>query len=150
MRISFLSDSNWEAKIDHAIRVLDLRAHFEEKSFGEELSALVIVLNCRDPLLGHKRRVRRVRESGALYVDVMLDLSQFVGASHVLRRQMIFDQTRIQLSDVLQGRKFHYFQADALLGELLSVMNEQLNGPYSTRFDVYCLERVAVGIDREM
>jgi len=143
MRVSFLSDSNWEAKLDHALKVLDLREFFETKHYGSGLSSLVVVLNCRNPELGHKQRVRLDKTSLTLYVDVMLELAAFVRASHIQRRQMIFEQTKIQVAAVLQQRRLKNFEAGTLMSDLFSKMNEQLNGPTSTRLDQYCLEHAA-------
>lgn len=144
MHISTLSDINWESKVDHALKALDLHSLFEEKDYGHGLSSLVIVFNCRDPGLGHKQRVRLNNSTKTFYIDVMLDLDTFVRASQVERRQIIFDQTRIQLGEVFRRRRLKDVDTEKLLADLFAYMDEQLNGPTSTRFDKYCLEH-AVG-----
>jgi hypothetical protein len=142
MRVSVLADANWETKVDHALRVLQLHNAFED-DFGVGLANLVVGLNCRDPRLGHKQRVRLNNETATLYVDVMLAHGYFVYATHVARRAKIAEEVVAQVAPVLAKRKIKNFAAQAFIAKLTDVLHEQLNGPTSTRFDHLSLERAA-------
>lgn len=145
MRVSLSADINWESKVDHAIRVVDLKSHFEERDYGHGLSALILVLNCRDPALGHKQRIRHSKGTNTLYVDVMLNLPFFVQATHIERRNEIFKTVRLQLELVFTKRKIENFDSMQFVSDLLAALDEQLNGPLSTRLDANCLERANAG-----
>lgn len=140
MRVSILADTNWESKIDHALKVLSLQEAFD-RDFGSELAAITLVLNCRDPELRHKQRIRHDKSTKTLYVDVMLDLRYFVQATHTQRRAKIAEQAVVQLGAVLAKRRIVLFDVSLFLAQLTTVLNEQLNGPESTRYDHLCLER---------
>lgn len=145
MRVSITSDINWESKVDNATKVIELRPHFESKEYGPGLSALALVLNCRTPELEHKQRIRHVKATNTLYVDVMLDLPFFVHATHATRRAEIHRQVNSQLNKVLTKRKIAQFNSELFLSDLNSILDDQLNGPQSTRFDENCLERASTG-----
>ncbi|MES2948430.1 MAG: hypothetical protein V4858_07805 [Pseudomonadota bacterium] len=145
MRISVTSDINWESKVDHATKVVELRPHFEDREYGPGLSALVVVLNCRDSEFEHKQRIRHIKATNTLYVDVMLDLPFFVLATHVARRSEIFLQVKTQLRQVLAKRNISQFNSELFLSDLESILDDQLNGPQSTRLDANCLEIANAG-----
>jgi len=141
MRISLIGDYNWESKIDHATKVADLRSVFESSDYGPGLSSLVICLNCRDPSLEHKQRVRFEKNGATLYVDVMLALPYFVHATHVERRKTIVDEVMAQTRQVLIDRHIARFETDSFLADLSLAMEDQFNGPLSSRFDKFVLEK---------
>lgn len=111
--------------------------------YGQGLSALVVVLNCREPELGHKQRVRLTKVTNTLYVDVMLDLQFFVRATHVERRRAIFEQVIGQVRVVLEKRRLKEFEFERFLADMGRLLDKQLNGENSTRFDAFCLERAS-------
>ena len=142
MQVTICSDIDWESKVDHATRALSLRDAFDE-DFGLGFAKISITLNCRDPKLVHKQRVRHVTAANTLYVDVMLELPYFVQATHVQRRAKIAEQVVAQLAIVLAKRRAPKFAATTFLASLATVLNEQLNGLGSDSFDHLCLERAA-------
>lgn len=140
MRLNVICDFNWESKLDHATKVVDT-APLLDMQYGEGLSALVAVLNCRTPGLGHQQRVRLSEANKTLYIDVMLDLPFFVQATHVERRQAIYEQVTGQVRTVLEKRRLKDFDVARFLADMDALLNSQLNGAASTRFDALCLER---------
>ena len=142
MRLNLLSDINWESKVDHAIKVVDT-ASFADVHFGKGLSALVAVLNCREPELGHKQRVRLTKATNTLHIDVMLDLQFFVQATHAERRKAIYEHVTGQVRTVLEKRRLKDFELERFLADMDGLLNSQLNGETSTRFDTLCLERAS-------
>ncbi|MED5612932.1 MULTISPECIES: hypothetical protein [unclassified Janthinobacterium] len=142
MRLNLLSDINWESKIDHAFKVVDTTS-LADVYYGKGLSALVVVLNCRDPELGHRQRIRLTKATNTLYIDVMLDLQFFVQATHVERRKALYEDVTGQVRKVLEKRRLKDFELERFLADMDALLNSQLNGETSTRFDALCLERAS-------
>jgi hypothetical protein len=118
-------------------------ASLADLHYGEGLSALVVVLNCREPELGHKQRVRLTKATSTLYIDVMLDLQFYVQATHVERRRAIYEQVVGQVREVLGKRRLKEFELERFLADMDGLLNSQLNGETSTRLDSFCLERAS-------
>jgi hypothetical protein len=143
MRVRILSDISWESKIDHALKVIDLRSLSDIQGVGSGLESVVVVLMCQAPELALKQRVRHAKEKATLYVDVMLDLPFFVQASHAERRAKIAMEVIAQLQVVLGKRTVADFNSVLFLDQLREELDSQLNGPDSARFDANCLERAS-------
>lgn len=143
MRISVLSDSNWEAKLDHATRTLMLREYFEARSYGQGLSGISIILCARDPGLNHQRRERFTKVDRTLRFDVMLSLEALVEASHQRRRDIVCDEILGDLERTLARRKFVGFDATSFMKDFAQVIREDLQGKDASRFDHLCLERAS-------
>lgn len=142
MRFNLLSDANWESKIDHATKLVD-PTPFMEKEYGQGLTAVVVVLMCRDPELHFKQRVRLTNATSTLYIDVMLDLPYFVRATHVERRRAIYEEVIAQVRVVLEKRRVKNFEFERFLADLGALLDSQLNGVDSTKLDAFCLERAS-------
>jgi hypothetical protein len=99
------------------------------------------MLNCRDPELGHKQRVRLAHATRSLYIDLMLDLHFFVTATHKERRQKIYEQVLSQIRQVLEKRRIKDFEFECFLRDLDCLLNEQLTGEHAARLDSFCLQR---------
>lgn len=146
MRFNILSDANWEAKIDHVQRVLDLWNFFYHRNYGNDLSGgIVVVLMCRDPEYKFKQRIRFSKKEQKLYMDIMLDYLNFVTASHAQRRQMVAKHLQTEIPLVIAKYKFKDFDLERFSTDLNHGVSEQLLGADASRFDHLCLER-ATGI----
>jgi hypothetical protein len=143
MNLNILCDANWESKIDHALKVLDTGV-MNERDYGDGLVKLVVILNCRDPALEHKQRIRFSRKEKILYIDVMLELETFIRATHVSRRRRISEALLQQLGSAMKTRKIANFNVEEFMQDLSILLDTQLNGSESSRFDLNCLE-VATG-----
>ncbi|MCX6848623.1 MAG: hypothetical protein NTY98_06860 [Verrucomicrobia bacterium] len=141
MKVSILSDSNWEAKLDHALRALSLSERFESLNFGSSLSGVGIIMMCRSPELGFKQRIRMDRKERCLYMDIMLRLSDFVNATHAERRRFAAAALISEVPTVLARYKLSEFRSAEFLREFETAVQTQLLGPQSSRFDHLCLER---------
>jgi hypothetical protein len=141
LKVSVLSDANWESKLDHAMRPLELRSYFEGRDYGSGLSGIVVVLMCRDPGLPFEQRIQMVQATGCLYVDVMLPLPAFASATHAMRRQLLADALVDEVLGVLERKKPKRFDAPRFTGDLRAAVAEQLLGPDASRFDASVLER---------
>lgn len=145
MKVKVAADINWETKIDHALRVVESDLLCSSKNYGAGLAEIVIVLNCCSPDLNHKQRVRLVKSTKTLYVDVMLEYLYFCESSHAERRSKIYEEVTLQLQTIFSKRKIKEFDHLAFLVDLGFCLNNQLNGSQSNRFDSFTLER-ATGI----
>lgn len=143
MQVHLNHDIAWQSKIDHAVKFVDFHAFFEERNYGAGLTKLVLFLICQEPALMLKQRVRLVKATSILYVDIMLDLPYFIQASHVERRRKIANEIREQVQAVLVKRRIRDFDLVQFMSDLIFVSDDQLNGEFSTRFDEYCLERAS-------
>ena len=141
MRVRVVADFNWESKLDHAVRPLDLRSAFASKDYGPDVQTLVVGLMCRSSYLDFKQRVRYEKAEATMYVDIMLSIDQFVPASHGERRQLLATALIEGVPKVLAKRKFPHFNLDGFRRDLEATVNEQLCGPEASRFDHLCLER---------
>lgn len=142
MRFNVLSDSNWEAKLDHATRVFELWEFFEDLRYGDDLSGgITVVLMCRAPELEFKQRIRLSKKDQRLYMDVMLDLPSFVNASHSQRRQMVASNLLSEVPRVVAKYRFKSFDIERFTKDLHQAVARQLLGADAARFDHLCLER---------
>jgi hypothetical protein len=141
MRISVLSDSNWEAKLEHATRTLTLREFFEGRGYGEGLLGISIILNARDPNLNHRKREKFTKSDRILRFDVMLQTGELIEASHQRRRDIVCENLCSELASTLKRRKFAAFDAEAFIADFSRIVREDLQGEAASRFDHLCLER---------
>jgi hypothetical protein len=139
MLVNILCDANWESKIDHALKVIDREAFSDD--YGSGLSSLVVSLMCRDPALSFKQRIRHVKSNSTLYIDVMLDLPYFIQATHAQRRAKIAEEVIAQVQAVLRKRRIPLLDSSKFIERFHVILEAQLNGPTSNRFDAQCLER---------
>lgn len=133
------SDANWEAKISHAIRCLDVRDYFQSRCYGSSVSAISIVLMCRDPDLNFRQRIAYTKADKVLGFDVMLSLEDFVGVSHSRRREIIAQSLCSETTRIVRKYKFDDFETERFLSDFTSRVNEQLLGDDSSRYDHLCL-----------
>ena len=140
MNVNLLADMNWESKLNHAMRVVDFN-ELIDADYGPGLSELVLVTICRDPAHEFKQRVRFVTATRTLYIDVMLDLSFFIKATHGERRNTLYEQIMNQVRTVLEKRRIKDFDSQRFLQNVDNLLIAQLTGERSSRFDSLCLER---------
>ena len=141
MLIRIAADYNWESKLDLAMKPLSLGALFERRNYGADLVGLCVVVMCRSEDLAFRRRIRYARSENVLYLDVMLTLSDFVGASHAERRQRLAYALKNDVIAELQKRRLRQFDLAAFASDFTSAIDEQLLGPDADRFDRFVLER---------
>jgi hypothetical protein len=143
MKVRVLYDANWEAKIDHALRVLSLPDYFDQRDYGSGVAGVVIVLMCRDPELHHRQRIRFERSTRTLYLDVMLELSEMTRLEHVGRRRVIADRLLAELIRTFTARKFEEFDSATFMSDLRLAIQQQLLGSDADRFDHLCKPQAA-------
>ena len=140
MNLDLTSHFSWESKVDHAMKVIDVRS-LSNNDYGPGLSRLRVMVICSGQKIGHKPRVRLAHATKSLSMDVILDLHYFVKATHVERRRKLCEELLGGLRQVFEKRKMKEFAFERFLGDLDCLLTEQLNGQDSMRFDQFCLER---------
>jgi hypothetical protein len=139
MRVSILSDTHWEAKVEHATRTLSLDNFFAERDYGPNLTSLVVVLMCRDPELKFKRRVRLNRKTHTLYSDIMLDLPEMRSLGHAGRRSIIAQRLVAEIPPTIAKYRLRDFDLPRFIHDFQDIIEEQLLGAESSRYDHLCL-----------
>ena len=141
MKINVLTDSNWEAKLDYAIRPLQIREEFEVRDYGAALRTLVIVLNCRDPQLEQRQRIRLSRREAKLSMDIMLPLDVMARSTHAERRTLIANRLCDEVARVLGKYRLKSFDAEGFLIDFKSSVERSMFAPDAGRFDHLCAEK---------
>jgi len=104
MRLNILADAEWQSGIGEVITWLAATRYwdeFEVGEYGDGLNELAIFLICRDPELKFKRRIRHLKKERKIYMDVMLELDQFVRAKFVERRKFVVDALLTEVPTVV-------------------------------------------------
>lgn len=141
LEVSVTGDMNWESKIDHVLKVVDLRRSFEERAchYGGSLRAIGIVLMCRDPAFEFTQRIRFQKSTRTFSMDVMLSLPQVIPMTHPQRRQLVAHVLLRQVPERLRRYKFDDFDYPLFEEHWANDIHNQLLGPESSRFDHLCL-----------
>ena len=141
LRVFVTADMNAESKIDHTLRVLELRKSFEERNhdYGSSLAEIAVVLVCRDPAHHFRQRIRYQKASHVFYLDIMLNLPEFVVMSHAERRRLVAEQLMDQVPKRLRGYRFADFDYGTFEAHWRDDVTSQLLGTDSDRFDHLCL-----------
>ena len=139
MRVNILSDADWEAKIDHATKPLSLKAFFDERDYGPDITSLSVILMCRDPKLNFRRRVRLNRKTNTLYSDIMLDLPEMREFGHAGRRGLIAQRLIVEIPPTIAKYCLPDFDLPTFTHDFRSIIEEQLLGDEAARYDHLCL-----------
>ena|SRR6266511_387392 len=139
MRVSILSDAHWKAKIEHATRTLALDAFFDDRDYGPGLTSPVVILMCRDPDLKFRRRVRLDHKTRTLYSDIMLDLPEMRSVGHARRRSVIAQRLVTEIPPTIAKYRLPDFDLSLFTRDFQHIIEEQLLGPDSSRYDHLCL-----------
>jgi hypothetical protein len=137
LRVSVLADMNWESKIDHALKVLELTKSFDERNhdYGASLAKLCVIFMCRDPDLAFKQRIRYQKADRIFSRDIMLSLPEVVVMSHPQRRRLLADCLLEQVPECLRRYRFAEFDYRKFEDHWRHDITSQLLGPDSGRFD---------------
>ena len=88
-------DASWEAKIDKVLNALDetrYKAVFQKRKYGDVIDGIAIVLMCRNTNLKFKQRIRYSRIQKTIYMDLMLNLDQFILIEQKERTRIVADK----------------------------------------------------------
>jgi len=128
-RFNILADFYWETNID---KVLDLlsdtgyRRFFLEQNYGSSLEGLTVVLMCQDPNLKLKQRIRLSKKERKIYLDIMLDLNQFMGLIQKEREKIIVEKLLSEIPPIIAKYKLEDFNVSKFEMDLQSQMSKIL------------------------
>lgn len=94
-RFNILADFYWESKIDKVLDTLSetgYRQFFYEQYYGSTLNGITVLLICQDPSLNLKQRIRLLKKEKTIYMDIMLNLNQFLKIEQKEREKIIVEK----------------------------------------------------------
>lgn len=121
MRINILCDADWEAKIDKILGDLSnlgYRQFFKERSYGNSLEGVTIVLMCQDSSLNLKQRVRYSKKENKIYIDIMLDLIQMKIINQQQKNKIVANKITKEIPLILAKYKFEFFELEKFKQDL--------------------------------
>lgn len=126
MRFSILADFDHESAIDKVMdrfHEVGVRKFFQEKNYGGTLMGITIVLMCRRPALKFKQRIRYSRKEEKIYLDLMLDYTEFISVSQEQRDKITARKIIDEVPSIIRKYKlpdFNYEEFESDLGMLMS------------------------------
>jgi len=116
-----LADFYWETKLDKVLDTfseLGFRKYFEEKDYGDEVDGITVVLMCQDPALNLKQRIRRSKKEKKIYIDIMLDMNQFIGLDQNQREKIVAEKLISEVPPIISKYKMQGFDLPKFEGDL--------------------------------
>lgn len=126
MRFTILYDSWWEARIDkvtYHLSDLGYRHFFDDRNYGSSLEDIVLCLMCSGYEHVLKRRIRQSKKEKILYIDIMLDLSQFKTISQEQRNQIVIDKILDEVPTIVKKYKFKDFDTAKFESDLKAIFS---------------------------
>jgi hypothetical protein len=120
MELNILSDSQWESRVDVVSKELSssrYREIFASRNYGSGLSALIIILMCRNPELRFKQRIRFSKSDRTLYMDIMLDLNRMREATPESRRQIVIEKLATEVPSITTQRQIPEFDEKRFIAD---------------------------------
>ena len=111
-RFNILADFYWETHIDKVLNLLSdigYRKYFSEQNYGSSLDGITVVLMCQPPNLNLKQRIRLSNKEKKLYLDIMLDLPQFLKIDQKEREKIIVNKLISEIPPIIIKYKLEDF-----------------------------------------
>ena len=126
MHLRITCDANADSGVGQVVDAMSgpTRRHFLAKHYGVGLSGIVVVLMCRDPERNFQPRLRFAQREKAVYLDVMLDLTQMRQVNHEARMQIIRERLVEEIPIVVCKYSIVDFDEKRLAADLKSWMAE--------------------------
>lgn len=115
MRFFITCDSFWEAQVDRVIDLIDdtgYKRYFSEEDYGTSLQGVTVVLVCQDPNLNLKERSRLSKKEKKIYLDIMLDLNQFLGINQKEREKIVVAKLIAEIPPIIAKYKLDDFNLE--------------------------------------
>lgn len=112
MRFSLLADFFQGTRIDTVLFSFDktgYRQYFANNDYGGSIDAIAIILMCQDPKLHLKRRIRYSKKEKVLYIDIMLDMYEFMRISDDERVRIVSGKLLEEIPPIIAKYKFEDF-----------------------------------------
>jgi hypothetical protein len=98
--------------------------HFRTRDYGADVRRIFVVLMCRDPALNFKRRIRFVKKTKVLYVDVMLNGEEMKQADHETRKRIVAEHLAQEIPAIVRKYKFKDFDEPRFAEDLKNWLSE--------------------------
>lgn len=121
MKLSILSDADWDAKVDKVHFLLSdfgYRKFFERRSYGNSVEEVAVFLICRDPELNFKQRIKFSKRDKTLYLDIMLDLNQFRVIEQDEKNRIVAQKLVVEIPPIVAKYKFADFDLPGFEADL--------------------------------
>ncbi|MCX2576358.1 hypothetical protein [Pedobacter sandarakinus] len=129
MRFFITCDSFWETRVDKVIDSIDntgYKQYFSEQDYGSSLQGVTIVLMCQDPNLNLKKRIRFSKKEKKIYIDIMLDLNQFLKIDQKEREKIVVEKIIVEIPPIIAKYKFEDFNYIKFKADLQKWMSKIL------------------------
>lgn len=123
MRLSILSDANWESGIEKVLNELgdrQLFEHFEAREYGSGLVGLTVIFMCRDLSYDFKRRIKLSKKESKIYMDIMLNSQDMSAATSEVRKREVAQRLYDEIPEVLSQYKIASFEGERFIADLRS------------------------------
>jgi hypothetical protein len=130
MRFFITCDSFGEAKVDKVLDRIDdtgYKRYFSEQSYGSSLDGITVVLMCQDPNLKLKRRIKFSKKAKKIYLDIMLDLNQFLIINQKEREKTIVERIILEIPPIIAKYKLIDFNVAKFESDLQIWMSKVLS-----------------------
>ncbi|MEJ5148738.1 hypothetical protein [Sphingobacterium sp. MYb388] len=111
-RFNILADFYWESKIDKVLDTLSetgYRRFFSEQYYGSTLNGITVLLICQDPSLNLKQRIRLSKKEKTIYMDIMLNLNQFLKIEQKERKKIVVEKLINEVPVIIRKYKLEDF-----------------------------------------
>lgn len=129
MRFFITCDSHWEAKVDKVIDKIDdtgYKKFFQEKDYGSSLDAITVILMCQDSDLNLKQRIRFSKKEKKIYLDLMLDLNEFLKIEQNEKEKIVVEKLLNEIPRIISRYKLLDFDIKSFTTDLQFWMSKIL------------------------
>jgi hypothetical protein len=92
--------------------------HFESISYGNGLTGVCIVLMCQDQSLGLKKRIRHSKKDKKIYMDIMLNLDEYITATPDWRVQNTINKILNEMPAIIRKYKIKEFDTEQFISDV--------------------------------
>jgi len=127
MRFLITCDSDWEAKIDKVLDALydtGSKEFFDKQNYGSSLDCVAVVLMCQNPALNLRRRIRQSKKEKTIYLDIMLDLNQFLRINQKERNRIVAEKLVAEVPPIIAKYKLGDFNLSMFKSHLSKWMTK--------------------------
>ena len=128
-RFNILADFYWETHIDKVLSALSdtgYRKYFLEQDYGSFLEGVTVILMCQNPNLNLKRRIKLSKKEKKIYLDIMLDLNEFMGITQKEREKIIVEKLITEIPPIIIKYKLEGFNVSRFELDLITKMSKIL------------------------
>jgi hypothetical protein len=130
MRFNILADFYWEAKIDKVIFAFNdtgYRDFFEERNYGTSVDRIGIIFMCQPLNYKLKQRIRFTKNNRTLYLDIMLNLDEFIRIDQQERNKIATNKLLTEVPPIVKKYNFKDFDLEKFTMDLFKVFGDYIS-----------------------